>query len=244
MFDWDMLVLQRSRGFLHRLRCPVVRHRIAAPFSHRRSGCPYRCEQRGVDFGNPSELDQAPRHVDEPVLLVRLQPHIFEMVVDRFLMLAKFLAGLAQALPGLGGVGTNRGQGAERTLGRGVVTFQGLQLAQPVQRIGVFGLNLQDAPVADFRVGKPSLPVQFGRVSQDFRDAPGVDAAADIFGVLGLQHGADDLALRAAERIFVRLVSTQEIVFGKTLRNRVANAEGMQDDARGRPSNVSSRPVM
>ena len=185
----------------------------------------YRRQQGRVEFRHPPELDHASADRDEPIRLARLQPHVFEMLAQRFLMLAEPFAGLAQTQPRLGGVRANHRQGPEQPLGRGEVILRRQQLAQPVQRIGVFWLDLQDPPVARFRVGWLSLPVKLGRLLQHVRDAPGVDPAAEVPAVPGLQNGATDLALGAAERIFVRLVAAQEVVFRKAVCYRVANAD-------------------
>jgi hypothetical protein len=68
-------------------------------------------------------------------------------------VLTEAFADLAQALPRLGGVGPNRRQGPEHPLGRGEVALRRQQLAEPVQRVGVLRLNLQNAAVADLRIG-------------------------------------------------------------------------------------------
>ena len=69
------------------------------------------------------------------------------------------------------------------------------------------------------------------------------DPAAEIPAVPGLQNGRADLALRAAERIFVRLVAAQEVVFGKAVFDGVANTEGVQDHTRWRPVARTTEPT-
>ncbi len=107
-----------------------------------------------------------------------MQPHEFEVLAQCFLVLTEAFADLAQTLPRLGGVGPNRRENPELPFGRGKVTLRRQQLAEPVQRVGVLRLNLQDPPVADFRVSRLSLPVQFGRQLQDLGNTAGVDPAA------------------------------------------------------------------
>ena len=64
----------------------------------------------------------------ETIRQIRLQPHEFEVLAQRFLVLTEAFADLAQALPRLGGVGPNRRQDPEQPLGRGKVTLRRQQL--------------------------------------------------------------------------------------------------------------------
>ena len=95
---------------------------------------------------------------------IRLQPHEFEVLAQSLLVLTEAVADLAQTLPRLGGVGPNRRQDPEQPLGRGEVTLRCQQLAEPVQRVGVLRLNLQNPPIANLRIDRLSLAMKFGRL--------------------------------------------------------------------------------
>src|SRR6185295_9094347 len=117
-----------------------------------------------------------------------------------------------------------RRQDPEQPLGGGEVPLRRQQLAEPVQRIGVFRLDLQNAAVAELGIGGLSLSVQFGRLVQQGGDTPGVDPAAQIPAALCFQTDGVDPALLAAKRVFVGHVAAQEVVFDKAARDGVANA--------------------
>ena len=140
----------------------------------------YRGQHRGVDFRHPPEPGHAPGNRDEAIRLIRLQPHEFEVLAQCLLVLTEAFADLAQTLPCLGGIGPNHRQDPEQPLGRGEVTLRRQQLTEPVQRIGMFRLHLQNPAVADLRIGRLSLAVKFGRLLQQVGNASGVDPAAQI----------------------------------------------------------------
>ena len=222
---------------------PVRSAPPVAPASDRRARGLDHGQQGVVDFLHPPELDHASGDRDEPVRLFRLQPHEFEMLAQGFLVLAEAFTDLAQTLPRLGGVGANRREGPEHAPGRGEVTLRRQQLAEPMQRVGVFWLNLQNAPVAGFGVCALTLPVQFSRLPQDVLDAAGVDPAAEI----------PFLVSRTVQRIS-RSAQPNEYLYGSLPRRKsysekpFAIAWRMLKACRitpdGGPSNVSSRPVM
>ena len=167
------------------------------------------------------------------------------MLAQRLLVLAEAFADLAQALPRLGGVGPNRRQDPEQPLGRGEVTLRRQQLAEPVQRVGVFRLNLQNPAVADLRIGGLSLAVKFGRLLQQVRDA--------AWDRSGRRRFLPLLVSRTMEWI-LRSVQPNEYLYGSLPRRKsysekpFAMAWRMLKACRitpdGGPSNVSSRPVM
>ena len=219
--------------------------RSVAPIPDRRRGAgPIVASSAALTSAIRPSLTRHLADRDEPVRQVRLQPHEFEVLAQRFLVLAEAFADLAQALPRLGGVGANRRQGAEQPLGRGEVALRRQQLAQPVQRVGVPRLDLQNPPVAAFRIGGLSLPVKFGRLLQHVGNASRVDPAAEFLPFL---------VSTTVQRI-LRSVQPNEYLYGSLPRRKSYSAKPFSIAWRmlkacrimpgGGPSKVSSRPVM
>ena len=103
---------------------------------------------RRVELLDAIELVQHPPKSIEPVGHIRLQLDHLAIGLGRIEMLVERLAGLCEAKPGFEGLRPDARQLLEELPRRSVVARGGQQLAEPMDRIRVFRIDLENLPIA------------------------------------------------------------------------------------------------